>query len=177
MILNTRKIFLGWLIMFVTLTISCNDLYKAGNSIPLLGIQIESNINENVAFKYIDTANFEYFQLPEIYNDNLKKGGDLEYFPASNKIFYFKDSPEEAYHLSSNSLFFLEQVFNPAIGGSNWIYQKSKFNVEDIQRIEKRIRIIITKIVSLERKSGIPDSMIFFQKPYDSILCRIKTEQ
>jgi hypothetical protein len=157
--------------------ISCNDTYKAGNSSPLLGIQIESNINQDIAFKYFDTSKeFESFQLPEKFKSELKKGGDLEYLPASNKIFYFKDFPEEAYHLSSSGIFYLEQVYNPSIGGSNWIYEKSKLKTSDLIRIQDRIKAVLNKIIISEKTSKMPDSIIFLNKPYDSLTCILKTE-
>lgn len=62
----------------------CNEVYKAGNGIELLNIEIVSNINQNEAFKYLDSnANLEKYKLPEKYNSLLRNGGDIEYFPKS----------------------------------------------------------------------------------------------
>jgi len=173
---SQRHLFLCcYLAVFIFLNFSCNDIYKAGNSRQLLDIQIESNINQDVAFKYFDTSKeFESFKLPEKYNANLKNGGDLEYLPESNKVFYFKDFPEEAYHLSSSGIFFLEEVYNSSIGGNNWISERSKLNATDLNRIESRIKGVLSKIILSEKANKMPDSIIFLNKPYDSVLCKLK---
>jgi len=160
--------------IIILLNFSCNDIYKAGNSSQLMGIEIESNINQDIAFKYMDTSkSLIEFQLPKRYSENLEKGGDIEYFPLSNKAIYFKNYPEEAYHLNSSGIFFLEEVYNPSIGGSNWIYDTSKLSISDFNRIEKRIDTLLNKILFLERKSKIPDSVIFLRKPYDTVICKL----
>ena len=162
------------LAIIIFLANSCNDIYKAGNSSPLLGIQIECNLNQDVAFQYFDTSRqMESFKLPAKYND-LLKGGDLEYLAASNKVFYFKDAPEEAYHLGSSGILFLQQVYNPSLGSNNWIYESSKLHDTDLVRIENRIKIVLNKIMLLEKAGNMQDSMIFLYKPYDSLVCKLK---
>lgn len=163
--------YIGIIIFF---NFSCNDIYKAGNSSKLLGIEIETNINQDIAFKYFDTSkSLKKFQLPKKYNNYLKRGGDLAYFPLSNKVFYFKSYPEEAYHLSSSGIFFLEQVYNSSLGGNDWIYNKSKLSTSDFKRIEKRIDTILKEIIFLEREDKFPDSIIFLRKPYDTVTCKL----
>lgn len=159
---------------FILLFISCNDIYKAGNGIKLLSIEIKTNINQDVAFRYLDSSSIlTKYQLPKKYDANLKNGGDLEYFPESNKVVYFNTFPEEAYHLNSNGVFNLQQVFNPKIDAANWIYDTNKFQSLDYHRIEKRIDSFLKQIIIIERQFKVPDSLIFWRKPYDSLICKL----
>lgn len=154
--------------------IACNDIYKAGSGIQLLSVEIKTNINQDVAFKYLDSSDIlSKYQLPTKFYSNLKNGGDLEYFPESNKVVYFKSYPEEAYHLNSNGVFNLQQVFNPKIDYTNWINNTSKFKDIDYDRFEKRIDTFLKDIIKVERKFKISDSVIFWRKPYDSIICKL----
>ena len=159
---------------YIFFNISCNDIYKAGNSNPSLNIEIQTNVNQDVAFKFLDTSrDLIQYELPSNYNENLKSIGDLKNFPSSNKVIFFKKYPEEAFHLSSSGILFLQQIYNPSIGGSNWVFDKNNLSTKDFLRFEKRIDTFLNKIVDAERKNHLPDSIIFLKKPYDTIICRL----
>lgn len=161
--------------LLLMLFISCDDIYKAGNGVKLLSVEINTNVNQNQAFLYLDSSDaLLKYQLPKKYDANLKNGGDLEYFPESNKVIYFNDPPEEAYHLSSNGVFNIQQVFNPRTNGVNWISNASQLTVLDYDRIEKRIDNFLNEIIMVERNSNVPDSLIFWRKPYDTIICKLE---
>lgn len=51
-----QQIIFCYIGIIIFLNFSCNDIYKAGNSSQLLGIEIETNINQDVAFKYFDIS-------------------------------------------------------------------------------------------------------------------------
>ena len=160
-------------IVFIIFILSCNDIYKAGNSNPELHIQIETNIDQEIAFKYLDSSKtLIKYNLPERLRADLING-DLKYFPFSNKVIYLKDFPEEAYHLNSNGMLFIQEVFNPSLGGSNWIFQKSLLSSSDFERIEDRIKKILNEVIVLERRDKIPDSIIFLKKPFDRLVCKL----
>ena len=68
-------------ILFIIFILSCNDIYKAGNSNPELHIQIETNIDQEIAFKYLDSSKtLIKYNLPERLRADLING-DLKYFP------------------------------------------------------------------------------------------------
>jgi hypothetical protein len=164
----------NFVFLIIFFSISCNDLYKAGNSNPSLNIEIETNINQDVAFKFLDTSrDLIQYELPSIYNEYLKSNGDLKYLPYSNKVIFFKNYPEEAFHLSSSGILFLQQIYNTSIGGSNWVFDKNNLTDKDFLRFEKRIDTFLNKIVDAERKNNLPDSIIFLKEPYDTIICKL----
>ena len=161
-------------LLFILL-LSCDDIYKAGNGVKLLSVEIITNVNQNQAFLYLDSSKVLLkYQLPKKYDADLKNGGDLEYFPESNKIIYFNDPPEEAYHLSSNGVFNIQQVFNPITNEFNWISNSSQLTKLDYERIEKRIDNFLNEIITVERNLNVPDSLIFWRKPYDTIICNLE---
>jgi hypothetical protein len=78
--------------------------------------------------------------------------------------------------LSSSGIFFLEQVYNSSIGGDNWMYERNKLNKSDLIRIESRIKGVLSKIILSEKADKVPDSIIFLNNRYDSLICKLKTE-
>jgi len=166
--------FFGTLIVSICL-FACNDLYKAGSRTRLIDLEIKTNVNQEIVLKYLDAGHFKndsLYKLPTKYAF-LKNGGDLEYFPDNNKVAYFKNLPLEAYQLSSNGIFFLAQVYSPSINPSDWITDRARLTYMDYDRIEKRIDTLLSAVVVDARSKEIPDSVTFWQRPYDKVICRL----
>jgi len=151
---------------------SCDRIYKAGNSVPLLDLKIETNVNDLIVYRFLDSINSE-IDIDDKYKIE-ETGGGLKFLPGTNGIAYFVDSPYEAYHLSSNGLFKLAEVYNPIIKRGGWITDGQLLRTEDYQRFEKRINDVLIKVVLEARKAYISDSIIFYKRPFDKVLVKLK---
>ncbi|GAA3932468.1 hypothetical protein GCM10022209_28290 [Chitinophaga oryziterrae] len=137
-----------------------------------MDLKITTNVNDKLVYRYLDTINSK-LDTSKGY-PFLANGGDLKYFPDINKIAYFADSPFEAYHLSSIGLFHLEEVYNPQMS-MNWVTRKESLTKEDYNRIERRINSLLEGVVINAKAQNIPDTVIFFGKPYDTVICKLAT--
>lgn len=162
------------ILSFIICLFGCHGFNKAGNRIPMLDLSIKTNVNQKVIMSYLDSVGSRdsgRFAMPARY-DFLRNGGDLEYFPEKNKIAYFNNSPIEAYHLSSNGGFFLAEVYNPLMA-PDWITEKQRLINSDYIRIERRIDTLLQVIVKDARLRGSPDTTIFWDKPYNRVVCTL----
>lgn len=153
----------------------CNDTYKAGNRGVLIDLQIKSNVDQDIVINYIDSFYNEKdnpFILPKTF-DFLRNGGDLGYFPENNKVVYFNTHPIEAYHLTSNGVFEIAEVFNPSINSRQWITDKTQLNEIDYYRIERRLDTLLNEIVKKAKVNNVPDSVIFWRRPYNKVTCKL----
>ncbi len=153
----------------------CNNLYKAGSRPILIDLEIKSNINQDIVLKYLDTIHYKndsLYKLPADYNF-LRNGGDLEYFPDNNKVAYFRNNPLEAYQLTSNGIFLLAQVYTPSINPNGWTTDRARLSKLDYDRIERRIDTLLIEVVTDARSKGVPDTLLFWRKPYDTIICQL----
>jgi hypothetical protein len=169
---QSMKSIVALLILFLAIFASCDRIYKAGNSVPLLDLKIETNVNDLIVYRFLDSVNSR-MNMDEKYMTK-KFGGGLAYFPGTNGVAYFVDSPYEVYHLSSNGLFKLAEVYNPAIKRSDWLTDGQLIGTGDYDRFERRIYDILNKIVLEAKKAHVPDSVIFYKKPYDTVLFKLK---
>ncbi|WPV63959.1 hypothetical protein [Chitinophaga sp. LS1] len=160
------------IVILVIFFFACNNLYKAGSRVPLMDLKITTNVNDRLIYSYLDSINSKIDTskgYPFVVN-----GGDLQYFPDINKIAYFVDSPFEAYHLSSNGLFKLAEVYNPN-KSMNWITKGENLTKEDYNRIERRINSLLKGVVKNAKDKNVPDTVVFWEKPYDTVICKLET--
>jgi hypothetical protein len=161
-------------ILTILFFLGCKQFYKAGNEVPSLDITIERNVSYNVIMKYLDSmaqTRAGKYALPGKFKF-LMIGGGLEYFPEYNKVAYFPAPPSEVYHLYANGAFLLKAVFNPN-RRTDWIIERTVLTDEDYSRIQARLDSLLRDVVEDAKSKGLPDSVIFWQKPFDKITCNL----
>lgn len=113
------------------------------------------------------------YLLPDSLKRRLIYGGDLEYFPSSNKCIYFSSQPLEAYHLNSSGVFKIQQVYNQEIDANYWIIDTGRLSLNDLTRMKKRVDSFLNDAVRAGRERKIPDSVIFWRSPHNIIECKL----
>ncbi len=140
------------LILIICLSFnSCDYIYKAGNRTKLMGILIETKVNNCVIRKHIDSVIYAgKLSFPDSLNQWLILPSDVQYIPEDNKILYFRDSPEELYQLSIDGDLRLQGVHRSK-KDEEWIYEKSELSKKELERIISRINTsILIPLVTLK---------------------------
>jgi len=143
--------------LVASLTIACNNVYKAGN-LNHLGFPIETDLHSNLMVDYINKMAAQGEYTPPRKWSGIHKLDELD--PENIKRVYFQSEPEEMYVLSFGGMPVLSDVYNTQISAGGWVVNEKLLTTHERKRIMDRLQKFLNLIERKAIEDGVPDSVI-----------------